>query len=368
MNRETAKLPQLRLGRHTPRYPLVQGGMGVKISGPRLAGAVARAGGVGTIASVGLACDSPHYNGRNYFQANVKALRDALTEARAAAPEGVLAVNCMVALTDYDDHIRTACEGGADVLISGAGLPLKLPELTKDFPGVALVPIVSSLKAAQLIVRRWQKSYGRLPDGFVVETPLHAGGHLGVTKAEQVIDPDFSLETVVPELVAYLAEEGLGETLPVIAAGGIWTRDDMDALFAMGARGVQLGTIFACTEECDASPRFKQAYVEATEEDVVIIKSPVGIPGRALKSPFVARYLEGNVESSPCIANCLTHCSYRKDRQAFCIAQALIDAFNGNWERGLFFCGDNVSRCDRIRTVDDIFEEFFQNEKLSPEI
>ena len=362
MNREKAQLPQLRLGKHTPLYPLIQGGMGVKISGPRLAGAVARAGGVGTIASVGLACDSPHYNGRNYFEANILALKDALAEARATAPDGVIAVNCMVALTDYNDHIRAACEGGADVIISGAGLPLKLPELIQDHPDVALVPIVSSLKAAQLMVRRWQKSYGRLPDGLVVETPLHAGGHLGVTKAEQVTDPAFSLEAVIPEIVAYLEEEGLGESIPVIAAGGIWTRSDMDGLFALGARGVQLGTIFACTEECDASPRFKQAYVEAREEDVVIIKSPVGIPGRALRTPFTARYLEGDVESSPCIANCLTHCSYKKDRQSFCIAQALIDAFKGNWERGLYFCGDNVSRCEKIRTVDDIFDEFFKKE------
>lgn len=363
MSRETTRLPHLRLGKHTPRYPLIQGGMGVKISGPRLAGAVARAGGVGTIASVGLACDSPHYNGRNYFEANVLALKEALAEARATAPEGVIAVNCMAALTDYDDHVRAACEGGADVIISGAGLPLRLPELTRDFPDVALVPIVSSLKAAQLIIRRWQKSYDRRPDGIVVETPLHAGGHLGVTRSEQVTDPAFSLEALVPEIVAYLSQEGWEETIPVISAGGVWTREDMEAQFALGARGVQMGTIFACTEECDASPRFKQAYIDAKAEDVVIIKSPVGIPGRALKTPFIARYLEGDVKSSPCIANCLAHCSYRKDRQSFCIAQALIDAFKGDWERGLYFCGDNVVRCDRIRTVDDIFDDFFKNRK-----
>jgi nitronate monooxygenase len=328
--------------------------MGVKISGPRLAGAVAAQGGVGTIASVGLACDSPHYNGKNYFEANKQAIKDAIGEAREIAPDGIIAINCMVALTDYDDHVRSACEAGVDVIISGAGLPLKLPDLTKDFPDVALVPIVSSLKAFKIIIKRWGRLYGRLPDAVVVETPLHAGGHLGVTRMEQVDSPELSLETVVPELVAYIDEE-LGGEIPVIAAGGIWDREDMERAFSLGARGVQMGTVFACTEEGDASDRFKQAFVDAKEEDVVLIKSPVGIPGRALKSPFIRRYLEGDVESKPCMANCLTHCSYRTDRTAFCIAAALVDAYNGDWENGLFFCGDNVVKCDRIRTVAEIF-------------
>lgn len=360
MKEKDRSLPVLKLGRHVPRYPIIQGGMGVKISGPRLAGAVAAQGGVGTIASVGLACDSSHYDGKNYFEANKLAIRDAISEAREIAPEGVIAINCMVALTDYDDHIRSACEAGVDVIISGAGLPLKLPDLTKDFPDVALVPIVSSLKAFKLIVKRWEKLYGRLPDGVVVETPLHAGGHLGVTKMDQVNSPDLSLETVVPELVDYIANE-LGEDIPVVAAGGIWDRQDMEKAFALGARGVQMGTAFACTEEGDASARFKQAFVDAKEEDVVLIKSPVGIPGRALKSPFIQRYLQGDVESKPCMANCLTHCSYRKDRQAFCIAAALVDAYNGDWENGLFFCGDNVVKCDRIRTVAEVFRELLGN-------
>ena len=350
--------PTLKIGKHQPRYPLVQGGMGVKISGPRLAGAVARAGGVGTIATVGLAVDSPRFRNRNFFEANFLALKDALAEARATAPDGVLAVNAMVALTDYEQHIRGACEGGVDIIISGAGLPLKLPEYAKDFPDVALVPIVSSTKAASLIIRRWEKHYGRMPDGLVVETPLHAGGHLGATKLEQVTDPALALEVVVPELVAFLKDE-VGIDIPVIAAGGIWDRADMERAFAYGASGVQMGTRFACTVEGDASERFKQAFVDAKEEDVVIIKSPVGIPGRALKTPFVAKYLEGDVTSKPCIANCLSHCSYRNDRSAFCIAQALKDAYEGDYENGLFFCGDNVTKCTRIETVDGIMAELF---------
>lgn len=337
--------------------------MGVLISGPKLAGAVAREGGVGTIASVGVACRSPRYfQGRNYFEANQLALRDAVQEARKTAPQGVLAVNAMVALTDYDLHIKASCESGVDVLITGAGLPLKLPELTRDYPDVALVPIVSSVRAAQLIVKKWEKSYGRLPDGFVVETPLHAGGHLGATKMEHVVDPAFSLERVVPDLVQVVEHE-FKANIPVIAAGGLWTAEDMESMFALGARGIQVGTRFACTVEGDASDRFKQAFLDARDDDVVVIMSPVGIPGRALKNPFVNRYLSGDVESKPCIANCLTFCSYKKERKAFCIAQALIDAYEGNWEDGLFFCGDNVSRCSKVETVSEIFDAFFGSDR-----
>lgn len=352
-------LPVLKLGRHQPRYPLIQGGMGVGISGPVLSGTVALHGAVGTIASVGLAVNSPHYNGKNYFEANQEAVKDALAKARDIAPAGVLAVNCMVALTDYELHVRSACEGGTNIIISGAGLPLKLPGYTKDFPDVALVPIVSSKKAADLIVRRWEKLYNRLPDGFVVETPQYAGGHLGVTKAEQVNDEAFSLERVVPELVEHLENE-LKLDIPVIAAGGIWDRKDMMHAFSLGARGVQMGTRFACTFEGDASEGFKQAYIDAKEEDVVLIQSPAGLPGRALKNPFIKKYLEGHVESKPCIANCLTHCRYKKTRETFCIAQALVDSFNGNWEEGLFFCGSNVTRADRMEHVEDIIKELFE--------
>ena len=335
--------------------------MGVAISGPNLAGHVARSGGVGTIASVGLACNSPHYNGRNYFEANQLAVKEGIEEARKiAGPEGVIAVNCMVALTDYDRHVKSACEGGVDVIISGAGLPLRLPEYAKEFSEVALVPIVSSVKAASLITRRWEKTYGRVPDGFVVETPKYAGGHLGVTKMDQVDDDEFSLEKVVPPLVEFVSKE-MGSDIPVIAAGGIWDRKDIDWAFSLGAKGVQMGTRFAATYEGDASDRFKQAFIDAKEEDVVIIQSPAGLPGRALRSPFIDQYIKGNVESTPCIANCLTHCRYKTERETFCIAQALIDAYRGNWEEGLFFCGSNVTRVKGLEHVDDIIKELFPN-------
>lgn len=355
-NSQCKDLPALKIGKYAPKYPIIQGGMGVKISGPRLAGAVATAGGIGTIASVGLACDHPLFNGRNYFDINEIAMAEAIKQARAAAPEGVIAVNCMVALTDYARQVRSACEAGVDIIVSGAGLPMKLPEYAKDYPDVALVPIVSSVKAADLIVRKWSKGAGRLPDAFVVETPLCAGGHLGATKMEHVTDPAFSLEAVVPELVKYV-EETLKADIPIIAAGGIWDRGDMLRAFSLGARGVQIGTRFACTEEGDADPRYKQAYIDATDEDVVVIMSPVGIPGRALRNPFVNRYLEGGAESKPCMAACLSYCTYLREDTTFCIAQALVDAYQGDWEHGLFFAGSNVTKCEKVERVADIFAE-----------
>jgi nitronate monooxygenase len=283
-------------------------------------------------------------------------MAESVKAARKKSPDGILAVNCMVALTDYDRQVRSACEAGVDVIVSGAGLPMKLPEYTKDFPDVALVPIVSSLKAADLIVRKWGKLYDRLPDAIVVETPLYAGGHLGATKMENVTDEAFSLESVVPELVKYL-EETVKADIPVIAAGGIWDAADMERVFELGASGVQMGTRFACTEEGDASMRFKQAYIDATEDDVVVIMSPVGIPGRAIRNPFVAKYIDDAVESRPCMAACLSHCTYLRERTTFCIAGALVDAYMGNWDTGLFFCGSNVVKCDKLERVPDIFEE-----------
>lgn len=349
-------LPELRIGKHTPKYPIVQGGMGVKISSSRLAGAVAKNGGIGTIASVGLACDHQQFNGRNYFDINEVAMADAIKAAREIAPDGVLAVNCMVALTDYERQVRSACKAGIDIVVSGAGLPIKLPEYTKDYPDVAIVPIVSSVKAADLIIRKWAKAYDRLPDAIVVETPLYAGGHLGATKMEHVTDEAFSLESVVPELVKYLAETVKAD-IPVIAAGGIWDRSDMMHAFELGAKGVQMGTRFACTVEGDADDRYKQAFIDATEDDVVVIMSPVGIPGRALRNPFVEKYMTGEVESKPCLAACLSHCSYLKDRSTFCIAGALVDAYQGNWETGLFFAGSNVTKCTKLETVEEIFKD-----------
>ena len=350
------QMPALQIGKHEVRLPIVQGGMGVMVSGPRLAGAVAAEGGVGTIATVAVAISSPEFDKKiSLAKQNKAAVAKCIKEARELAKGGVLAVNCMCALTDYEDQVRVACESGIDVIISGAGLPLKLPELTADYPDVALVPIVSSLKAAHLILSRWKKAYNRLPDAFVVETPNKAGGHLGARDVNQAMDESLSLERVVPELVAYLNERGLD--IPVIAAGGIWDGEDMQQMFCLGARGVQMGTRFAATVEGDASDRFKQAYIDAEEEDVVLIESPCGLPGRAILSPLIEKYIKNKVAQISCWANCLTHCRLRKERETFCIADALIAAYRGDWENGLFFCGSNVGRVKSIQRVKEIMEE-----------
>lgn len=353
-----AGLPELKLGRHTPRFPVIQGGMGVRVSASRLAGAVAKAGGVGSIASVALGLTSKYFTGKSsYFEANRLALADEIAEARKAAPDGIIAVNNMVALTDYETLVRTSAECGANVIISGAGLPLQLPEYTSGYPDVALVPIVSSVKAASLIVRKWEKGYHRLPDAFIVETPGKAGGHLGA-KHDEVDSPEMSLEAVIPDLVKYVAEE-LKADIPVIGAGGIWDRADMLHNFELGAKGVQMGTRFVCTYECDAADEFKQMYIKAAPGDVVLIKSPVGLPGRAIRNMFTDQILTGPYPGHKCIANCLKHCSFKKDMTGFCIATALTKAHTGDVDHGLVFCGSNVDKCTKLVHVQDIFDELF---------
>lgn len=355
-------LPVLRIGKYQPKFPIVQGGMGVMISGPRLSGAVAAEGGIGTLASVGLGVLTEGYNAKNFAERNSAMLKKYIMQAKEIAKGGVLAVNCMCALCDYESLVRTSCESGADIIVSGAGLPLKLPELTDGFPDVALVPIVSSVKAANIIINRWKKHYDRYPDGIVVETPNTAGGHLGARDIEQVSDPSLSLESVVPAMVDYLKEKDID--IPVIAAGGIWDDNDMSKMFDMGAKGVQMGTRFAATEEGDASGRFKQSYVDAKDEDVVLIDSPCGLPGRAINSPMVKRYLAGIQERMPCRTPCLTHCVCRVKHETFCIADALVAAYKGDWENGLFFCGTNVTKVNSIVKVRDLMKELLNGFKM----
>lgn len=361
----SAGLPVLTIGKYTPKYPIIQGGMGIRVSASRLAGAVAKAGGVGTIASVELGISSQFFTGKNHAEANRLALAYELATARKTAPDGILAVNNMVALTDYEDAVRTSAESGAQVIISGAGLPMQLPEFTKDHPDVALVPIVSSVKAARLIIKKWEKLYSRLPDAIIVEDPGKAGGHLGA-KMEEVYSPEMSLGVVVPELVEFLDKE-LKVDIPVVAAGGIWDRADMLWAFSLGARGIQMGTRFVCTHECDAADEFKQKYLNCTQEDISLIKSPVGLPGRAIRTEFIDKLKDGPPKDHKCRAVCLKHCSFKTDKTAFCINIALSNAHKGDVEHGLVFCGSNAYRCNEIISVNDIFEELFQPEKaVSP--
>ncbi len=366
MTIKNKELPALKIGEHQPKYPIIQGGMGIMVSGPKLATAVAAAGGIGTIASVGLAASSDDFDmslgPQKISSRNQEILAQYIKEAKEASNGGVIAVNCMCALSDYEELVRTSCEAGADVIISGAGLPLKLPQLTEGHPETALVPIVSSVKAAGLIINRWLKHYSRIPDAFVVETPNTAGGHLGARNEEEALDEKFSLREVVPALVKYVRELGL--SIPVIAAGGIWDSRDIDEAIEMGASGVQMGTRFAATEEGDASDRFKEAYINANDDDVVLLKSPCGLPGRAIMSPLLERYFSNTLEKMGCRAGCLSHCICKLQHETFCIADALVSAYRGDWENGLFFCGSNVSKVKSIMKVKELMQELVADFRL----
>ena len=348
-------IPKLRIGNLLASVPIVQGGMGVGISLSRLAGAVARAGGVGVISGVEVGYNWPTY-ASGKAAANREALLWHLQQARGLAPQGIIGVNIMVALTNYEEVVATAIEGGADIIFSGAGLPLSLPALVKDSE-VRIAPIISSAKAAVLITKQWLKKHGRLPDAIVIEGPL-AGGHLGFSR-EQLEDTTgmYSLETILSEVIASLKEllgEGYGQ-VPLIAGGGVWTGADIARLLKQGASGVQMSTRFVATEECDAPEEFKQAYLDAMAEDVAIIDSPVGMPGRAIINEFMAAAKRGDKQPDWCVANCLKPCNPAKT--PYCIASALVNAASGNLSEGFAFCGAHVHRLKEITTVDFLMKE-----------
>lgn len=347
----------LKIGAHTARFPLIQGGMGVRVSASNLAGHVARSGGVGIIATAGLALNSSHYDGSNFFAADSAALKDELRKAYAIAPGGIIGTNCMVAVTNYDEIVRASCEGGAKIIISGAGLPLNLPGLTADFPEVALVPIVSSVKAAELIARKWHKGFNRLPDAVVVEDPDTAGGHLG-EKLENIGSGDYDQYATVRGVKEYFLQEWKVD-IPVIAAGGVWDRADLQHALDQGADGVQMASRFVCTEECDADPAFKQAYLNCTPEDIGLIMSPAGLPGRALKANIDQVRAHDIDRDIICPSGCLKKCAYKAGQERFCIVHALDRAQKGDVETGLIFCGSNAWKSDRITTVQAIFDELF---------
>ncbi|MCD6527493.1 MAG: nitronate monooxygenase [Desulfuromonas sp.] len=349
----------LIIGKHTVPYPLVQGGMGVRVSAAKLAGAVAKCGGVGLIASAGLALNSPYKEDHKYFEADVLALKEEIRKAYEIAPDGVIGVNCMVAVTNFDDAVRASCEAGVKVVVAGAGLPMNLPALTEDFPDVALIPIVSSVRAAKLIAKKWHKSYNRMPDAVVVEDPDTAGGHLG-EKMENIGTGEYDQYATVRGVKEYFLETWQLD-IPIIAAGGVWDRADLECALASGADAVQMASRFVCTEECDADYAFKQAYLDCTQEDIGLIMSPAGLPGRAIKGNIEqirAHDVDGDIS---CSSGCLKKCSYKKEKERFCIVHALDRAQRGDRDSGLIFCGTNAWKANKIETVADIFAELFDD-------
>jgi len=347
------KLKHLKIGDLTPRLPIIQGGMGVGISRSGLASAVANEGGVGVIAAAGIGMLEPDVFS-NFLEANVRALKNEIRTAKART-QGILGVNIMVALSNFPDMVRTAVEEKIDIIFSGAGLPLNLPEFVKNARGAGrtkLVPIISSARAAGVIIRRWLGKYDYCPDGIVVEGPL-AGGHLGF-KPEQIQNPDFSLAKLMDEVIAEVRpfEADLKKEIPVIAAGGIYTGGDIRAFLARGAAGVQMATRFVGTDECDASPAFKNAFLESRKEDLVIIKSPVGMPGRAIRNQFIEDVDSGKKKPFKCPFHCIITC--RQQASPYCIALALTSALKGRLKNGFAFAGANAYRVKRIIPVKEL--------------
>jgi nitronate monooxygenase len=340
-----------KLGSHTVRVPIVQGGMGVGVSLSGLASAVAREGGVGVIAAVGLAWDDLESNTSSAEDHKI-ALQSEIAKARTLAPQGIIGVNVMMALSNADDLMIAAAEAGANALFIGAGLPLAIPQKVLDFgTSVALVPIVSSGRAAKIIRDTWLKKYNRLPDAFVVEGPK-AGGHLGFKKVE-INSAEHSLENILADVLA-VSRESDGN-IPVIAAGGIFLAEDVSKMLSLGATAVQLGTRFVATQECDASQKFKESYVKSTAADIEIIVSPVGLPGRAIRSPFLASLDTAERKKVICRFRCLRTCN--PATTPYCIARALISAKRGDFEQGFAFCGDNAHRIEKITTVHELMHE-----------
>lgn len=350
-------LSPLKIGQHTVRHPIVQGAMAVRVSGARLAGAVANAGGVGVISSLGLGLGSPYFDTQpkqsNFFIANQLALIDELQKARAISPNGMIGVNILVATRDYPVLAQTAAANGANLIITAAGVPLHLPAYTADYPEVALVPMVCGLEAVQTICQTWQQQYNRLPDAFIVENSKTVGGHIGTTCE----DFNSQIEHLIPQIQTYLRNQ-LKVEIPLIAAGGIWDRAEVDRMLALGASGVQVGTRFITTEECDADYRYKAFHLKASPADVVIAPSPVGKPARALRNGFVEKAIAASPDlERRCIANCLESCLCRDNRKTYCILQALANAARGDVENGLIFSGANVGRAERILSVAEVMAE-----------
>jgi nitronate monooxygenase len=359
------ELPPLKIRNITVKYPIVQGGMGVGVSWDNLAGAVARAGCLGTVSTVGTGYwntkELRMINGRplkpvNFHNSrNLKAIIASAKEK--AEGKGAIGVNVLCAVTDYERQVRDSVEAGAQYIISGAGLPLRLPEFVGK-ADVALIPIVSSPRVVDLMCKRW-KRHGRLPDAIVLEGPK-SGGHQGYTY-EQCLDPAYQLEVMTPQVLKACKAWG---NIPLIVAGGIWDRKDVDRFLDMGADAVQMATRFIGTHECDASDVFKNVIIRSKRSDIQLIKSPVGYPARGVvTTPLVQRVLAGVRPKIPCISNCVEPCDHGKEsnKVGYCIADALGDSRGGVYDTGLFFTGSNGYRVTRLQSVQDVIDKLVGN-------
>jgi len=351
------ELPHLRIGGYEAKMPIVQGGMSVGISLDNLASAVANEGGIGVIGAAGIGMMEPDFD-TNFREANKRALRTVIRKTRSKT-NGIVGVNIMVALTDFEELVETAIDEKTDILFLGAGLPLKVPIEEARKRSTAIVPIVSSAKATKLIFDYWHRRYSDIPDGVVVEGPL-AGGHLGFKK-EQIEREEYQLERILPEVIKVVRcfEELYSRKIPVIAAGGIFTGKDIRKYIEMGSAGVQMATRFVATEECDASKEFKETYVRCTKKDLIIIDSPVGLPGRAINNHFLEEVNRGTKKPFVCPWKCLRTCDVVNS--PYCIGSALINAKNGMLNDGFAFAGANAYRIHSITTVKELMKELVED-------
>ena len=342
-------MKELNIGGLRIRVPIVQGGMGVGISMSGLAAAVANEGGVGVIAAAGLGMFQPDFR-KNFLEANNRGLKDEIQKARKLT-DGVLGVNIMVALTNFSELVKTAISEKIDIIFSGAGLPMNLPEFLTKGSNTKLVPIVSSGRAAKILCEKWKSNYDYLPDAIVLEGPK-AGGHVGF-KRNQLDDPGYSLEKLLGEVISEVEvfEKKYNTQIPVIAAGGIYTGEDIKNIMDMRASGVQMGTRFVTTDECDASMKFKQTYIDALEGDMEIINSPVGMPGRAISGDFIDKVNRGEKSPVKCPHKCLRTCNI--ETTPYCIIAALVNAMKGNLYNGFAFAGTNAFLAKKIISVEE---------------
>jgi NAD(P)H-dependent flavin oxidoreductase YrpB (nitropropane dioxygenase family) len=348
-------LQSLHIGDLTIKYPIIQGGMGVGVSRCRLAGAVAKAGGLGIISTAQIGYDEPDFD-RHPIETNLLAIKKHIRLAKeiSVGGGGAVGVNIMVATKEYDRYVKAACEAGTDVIISGAGLPVTLPAITKDYPDVKLAPIVSSKKAANVILKMWDKKHSRTADFLVIEGPK-AGGHMGFSREQLDTFAEASYDGEITAIIEVVKdyEKKYDRTIPVIVAGGIFDHQDILHALSLGASGVQIATPFVVTEECDASPAYKQAYLNATTSDVRIVQSPVGMPGRAIQNPFLDKVKAGRQPIQKCF-HCLEKCD--PATTPYCITKALIHAVQGDLDNGLIFCGADVDRLHEMTTVEELMK------------
>lgn len=343
----------LKIGDYLIEKPIVQGGMGVGISLSNLAGNVSKCGGLGVLSAAQIGYLEEDYE-KNPVEANLRAIGKHIKRAKEIACNKMVGINIMVATRYYERYVKAAVEAGADIIISGAGLPVDLPEYVSGSK-TCIAPIVSSVKSANVILKYWDRKYNRVPDLLVIEGPL-AGGHLGFSREEldNIDGMDFPQEIAGILKVAQEYSKKYNKKIPVIMGGGIYEKADVDSTMALGVDGVQVASRFVTTRECDADERYKQAYINAKQEDIIIVKSPVGMPGRAIKNKFIENAGKTQEKIKKCY-QCIKGCNCVDI--PYCITKALVNAAKGNVEDALLFCGAKSYKATKIETVEEVIAE-----------